>query len=110
MAANHDNEPELIETVITELDQSTFALALVGGAVIGGFLLYLFLQREKYTKDVTPKAAPSEEDQLNSLAERVAERIVVNIPQQEDDDEGENVTPAPWSAPGSANFAGSLNE
>lgn len=98
MAANHD-EPELIESVISELDSSTFALALIGGAVIGGFLLYLFMQRDKIVKPATQE---DEEARLISLAERVAERIEIKYPeasQEASDDDSEQAVDSPWAPP-----------
>jgi len=104
--ARDDNEPELIETIITELDQSTFALALIGGAVIGGFLLYMFLKRDEVVRNVTPKES---ETDVDSLAEKVAAKLTVNFAQQENEHENEpseQETFSPWSAPGSPAMMG----
>ena len=49
-----NQDPQLIETIFYELDQSSFALALIGGAIIGAFVLYLFLQREKTLAAIKP--------------------------------------------------------
>ena len=101
MAGSHNEEPELIETIITELDSSTFALALAGGAIIGGFLLYLFMQRDKIAKPQEPKQ--DDDAKIIALAHKlVDERLEIarqDAPAEADDSDNEQAIDTPWAPP-----------
>jgi len=57
---DRDNEPELIETIFYELDNGMFTVALLAGAAVAAFLVYIYMARGKNVSAVSAITNPAQ--------------------------------------------------